>query len=525
MATTTAPKAQSESVFSTQHHRWAIVARSVAAVCAGGLLYSSFPPRSWWFLAPLGLAVLLMVLRGRRVRAAIGYGYLAGLGLFLPLLPWVGEYVGAAAWLAVAAAQAAAVGGFGALAVVVSRLPASPVWVAGAWVATEGIRARIPFGGFPWGRLAFGQADGLLLPLARIAGAPGLSFAVALSGAAVAGLLTCLCRRRVRRGLLHGALALAPVGLALAIPAGTATAPRTATVAVVQGNVPRLGLDFNAQRRAVLDNHVARTEELAAAIAAGELPPPDLVVWPENASDIDPLRNADASDAIDRAARSVGVPILVGAVLKNDDGTTRNTSLVWDPATGPGQTHDKRQLVPFGEYLPMRSLVTALVPYAERAGNFVPGDGDGVVTAAGIRLGVATCYEVAFDGLVTESVRAGAQLLTVPTNNATFGRTEMTYQQLAMSRVRAVEHSRSVLVAATSGVSAIITPDGAVQSQTSLFTADALTGQIPLQENITLATRLGALPEVSVSILTALAAGITVASRRRLWRHPDALTG
>ncbi|QDQ99388.1 apolipoprotein N-acyltransferase [Tomitella fengzijianii] len=503
------------------HPRAAAIARSVAALGAGGLFYLSFPPRSLWILAPIGFAVLTLVLRGRRVRAGFGYGFLAGVGLFVPLLPWVGAYVGPVPWLALAAAQALAVGLFGALAVLVARLPLAPLWVACAWVATEAIRARVPFGGFPWGRLAFGQADGPLLALARIGGAPGLSFAVALSGAAVAGLLTSLARRRFRRGLLFGACALTPVAAAVALPDTGSTPRQNATVAVVQGNVPRLGLDFNAQRRAVLDNHVAQTEKLAADVAAGASPQPEMVIWPENASDIDPLRNRDAAAAIDRAARSIGVPILVGAVLVNDDGTTRNTSIVWDPRTGPGQSHDKRQLVPFGEYLPMRSAVTALVPSADEAGHFVAGDGDGTVTLNGFPLSVATCYEVAFDDLVAESIRAGTSLITVPTNNATFGDTDMTYQQLAMSRVRAVEHDRSVAVAATSGVSAIITPDGTIQSQTEIFTADALVERVPLRENITPATRAGAAPELAASITGVAAAFGAARLRRRRAERPD----
>ena len=126
-------------------------------------------------------------------------------------------------------------------------------------------------------------------------------------------------------------------------------------------------------------------------------------------------------------------------------------SLVWDPTDGPGQQHIKRQLVPFGEYLPLRPIIRAVSSYADSAGNFVAGNGNGVVDLNGVQVAVATCYEVAFDDLVTESVQAGATVIAVPTNNATFGRTEMTFQQLAMSRVRAVEHGRTVLIAATSG--------------------------------------------------------------------------
>jgi len=259
-----------------------------------------------------------------------------------------------------------------------------------------------------------------------------------------------------------GVLAVALPVLAALTLLPTIDNPAAATstsVAIIQGNVPRLGLDFNAQRAAVLNNHVAETERLAAAVAAGRAPVPTLVVWPENASDIDPLQDPTAAAALTRAARAVGVPILVGTALRNPDGTTRNTVLVWDPVTGPGAQVDKRVLVPFGEYLPARALAEKLSPYAARAGNFVPGSGDGTLTMNGVRLAVAIC---------------GAQIITVPSNNATFGRSDMTYQQLAMSQVRAVEHGRSVLVAATSGVSAVIDPQGRVLDQTGIFTAATL---------------------------------------------------
>jgi len=493
------------------------LARCLAALAGGVLLYASFPPRPLWFLAPLGIAVLFVVSRGRGLRAGFGYGYLAALGFLVPLLPWIGVYVGPLPWLALAAVEALALGLFGAMAAVLTRLPGAPFWVACTWVATEYLRSTVPLHGFPWGKLAFGQSDGALLPLASVAGAPGLTFAVALIGTALAALvLHAWARRRVAAGLCLAAV-LAPVILAFALLPGvhaTNTQGTATTVALVQGNVPRLGLEFNAQRRAVLDNHVAQTKKLAADIAAGRQPQPKLVIWPENSADIDPLRNPDAAQVIGEAARAIKVPILVGAVLVNGDGTTSNASIVWDPVTGPGEEHIKRVLVPFGEYLPARSFFSHFSSYADLAGNFVPGHGNGVVTLNGVPIAVATCYEVAFDNLVNESVRAGAQLITVPTNNATFGRTEMTYQQLAMSQVRAVEHGRMVLVAATSGVSAVIAPDGTVLSHTSLFTADDLVAQVPLRTATTLATRLGTGPEIVLSVLAVLAFGAALVRPR-----------
>lgn len=486
-----------------------ILWRCAAALGAGLALYASFPVRTAWWLAPIAIAVLTAVVAQRSARAGFGYGYLAGSAFFVPLLPWVGVYVGAAPWLALAAAQALAVGVFGALAAMLSRRPFAPLTIAAAWVATEAMRARVPFGGFPWGRLAFGQTEGPLLPLASLAGAPGTSFAVALAGTALAAGVG-----RARAGRPRGALgcvALAGAPLVLA-PLATYThheqTGSTITVAAVQGNVPRMGLDFNAQRRAVLDNHVAATEQLAADVAAGRHPRPELVIWPENSSDIDPLRHPDARAGLDRAAAAIGVPILVGAVLDNGDGTSSNSALVWDPVTGPGQQHVKRHLVPFGEYVPMRPVIEQLVPAAAQAGNFVAGDGTGRLDLNGVPVGVATCFEVAYDDAVSESVRAGARLLTVPTNNATFGHTEMTYQQLAMSQVRAVEHGRSVVVAATSGVSALITPCGKIVEQSSMFTTDLLVADLPLGTATTWATRLGSWPEAAFCLIAVLALAI-----------------
>ncbi|HKR48877.1 MAG TPA: apolipoprotein N-acyltransferase [Pseudonocardiaceae bacterium] len=486
------------------------------------LLYLGASPRELWWLAPVAFAMLWAVLYGRSAWAGFGYGFGFGLGFFVPLLSWVGEFVGPLPWLALATLEALVLALAGVGVAVVSRLPAAPVWAAGLWVAAEALIARVPFDGFPWGRVAFGQPNGVFLPVAAIGGAPLLTAAVVLCGFGAGELA-----RRVVQGqrlvalVVPALLAVVPVIVGLVVPSlvqPTATHGEV-VVGLVQGNVPRAGLDFNAQRRAVLDNHAARTEQLAADVAAGRYPQPALVIWPENSSDIDPLRNPDARAVINQAARAIGVPILVGAVLRTDDGHTTNTAIVWDPSTGPGQRHDKRRLQPFGEYLPYRRFFRLFSPYADRAGNFVPGNGDGAVNLGPVRVGIATCSEVIFDDLVRRSVQSGAQLLAVPTNNATFGFTEMTYQQLAISRVRAVEHGRAVLVAATSGVSAVIAADGAVEQRTSLFTPDALVAQVSLHSGTTLATRLGSAPEWSLTVLGVLGVTAALVTQRKSLRR------
>ncbi|MBO7940227.1 apolipoprotein N-acyltransferase [Streptomyces antibioticus] len=499
---------------------------AAAAALFGVLLYVSFPPRTLWWLALPAFAGFGWVLRGRSWKAALGLGYLFGLGFLLPLLVWTGVEVGPGPWLALVAIEAVFVALVGVGIAAVSRLPGRPVWAAALWIAGEAARARAPFNGFPWGKIAFGQADGVFLPLAAVGGTPVLGFAVVLGGFGLGELIRLGVERR-RTGEIRRPAAVVAL-LSLALPFAGALAARTlvsdtaedgtATVAVIQGNVPRLGLDFNSQRRAVLDYHARETERLAAEVKAGKVDQPDFVLWPENSSDIDPFAYADAAEVIDKAAKAIGAPISVGGVVERD-GKLYNEQILWDPVKGPTQTYDKRQIQPFGEYLPLRSLIGAINSEwtAMVRQDFSRGTKPGVFTMDGAKVGLVTCYEAAFDWAVRSEVTDGAQLISVPSNNATFDRSEMTYQQLAMSRVRAVEHSRTVTVPVTSGVSAIIMPDGRITQKTGMFVADSLVQKIPLRSTETPATKLGILPEIA---LLAVAAGglgwaITAAVRGR----------
>ena len=513
------PAAQNET--DERPPRWHVLIRLLVAAAAGVLLYLSGPPRTLWFFAPIAFAVLGWLVQDRRARVGFGYALLFGLGYFVPLLAWTGEFVGLVAWLPLALAEALLVGLSGAAIAVVTVLPAWPVWAALLWVAGEALRSVFPFGGFPWGDIAFTQPEGIYLPLATVAGTPLIALAVTMTGFGLTALARRLMRRETGvRGLLAPVLAVVlPVAAAFgALPlVGTDANAGEATVAVVQGNVPREGLDFNAQRRAVLDNHVARTIKLADDVDAGREPKPDLVIWPENSSDIDPYRNPDAWDGIQRAARAIGAPIAVGSVLVGDDDLPRNTMLLWEPDRGPVSQYTKRQLQPFGETMPWRPFFRLFTSAVDRAGQFVPGDKATIFAMGKARVGLATCYEVAFDDVVRESAK-GSNLLAVPTNNATFGHTEMTYQQLAMDRVRAVEHGREVAVSATSGVSAFVRPDGSVSKQTGMFVPAALVERVPLRSTTTLSDRLGSSPVWVLTILGlgALAAGIVVRRRRRV---------
>ncbi|MFF8594230.1 apolipoprotein N-acyltransferase [Streptomyces sp. NPDC015220] len=507
------------------------LAPAVAAALAGLLLYVSFPPRTLSWLALPAFAVLGWVLRGRGWKAALGLGYLFGLGFLLPLLVWTGVEVGPVPWVALVAVEALFVALVGAGIAVVSKLPAWPVWAAAVWIAGEAARARVPFNGFPWGKVAFGQADGVFLPLAAVGGTPVLGFAVVLCGFGLCEAVRLAVEGRRTRVLRRPAAVVAL--LSVAVPVAGALAARslvsdeaedgTATVAVIQGNVPRSGLEFNAQRRAVLDYHARETLRLAADVKAGRVARPDFVLWPENSSDIDPFDYPDARLVIDSAAKAVGVPVSVGSVVERD-GRLLNEQILWDPVKGPVQTYDKRQIQPFGEYLPLRSLLGAINENwtSMVRQDFSRGTEPGVFDIDGTKVGLATCYEAAFDWAVRDTVTHGAQLISVPSNNATFDRSEMTYQQLAMSRIRAVEHSRAVTVPVTSGVSAVIMPDGRITQRTGMFVPAHLVQKVPLRSSRTPATELGILPEMALVLLAAGGLGWAITAGVRGRRAEDA---
>jgi apolipoprotein N-acyltransferase len=500
--------------------RWSVVGLAFL----GGLgLDSAFAPLSWWPLAVPACALIVVTTRGQSWRGGLLVGFAAGLGEFLPLVFWL-HVVTPAAWIAVAVAMAAylAVLGCG-LAMVVGRVPGWPVWSACLWAGEELVRDHWPFGGFAWGRLAFSQPNTPFTGFAALGGAPMVTFTVALSG----GLLAAAAVSARRTGWVAAVAAVAAVGVplvGLAVP--RPSGGRSVQIALIQGNVPHPGTHFLGRAEDVLNNHLAETARLTAAVKAGQLPSPDIVLWPENASDVDPFRDALAYAKIQAAATAIGVPILVGAVLQDGPNHASNTGIVWDPVSGPGQEYTKRHLVPFGEFIPWRGLLnhltnlTALVPE-----NFAPGHRVGTLTVGPATIADVMCFEVAFDEDVRDGVTHGGQVIVVQTNNATYMNTAETRQQLAMSQLRAVEHGRSVVVAATSGISAVIAPNGKVLETTRELTPAIVDRAVVLRTERTLADRLGAVPEWLFGILgllSVVAGVVRHRSRRGPGREPGA---
>ncbi|WP_285774821.1 apolipoprotein N-acyltransferase [Microtetraspora sp. NBRC 13810] len=493
----------------------------VAAAVAGGLaLFLAFPPISLWFLAPLGIALLTLSVRGVRLRRALWLGYVGGAAFLLPTLAWV-RPIGYDAWAGLVAIESLYYAVMSVGVALVCRLRWWPLWAACLWVPTEWARGAFPFGGFPWARVGFSQGESVFTPYAALGGVPLVTFAVALCGTLIALTLASVRRGQARdagrsRGLTRllalpvaGALAVPLLAYAVQRPGGEGG--RTVNVGIVQGNVPGRGMTpMGDEPAVVLRNHTGKLHEMAQAVREGKLPRPDLVALPENSTDIDPYRDAYANATIDAAVKDVGVPVLVGAVVAIGDEHRATRSLVWDPATGPGAFYDKQKLVPFGEFTPMKDIVLKLFQRANLVGRqSVAGDRDGDLRMGPVTVGAVNCYEVAFDGVVRGTVRAGGSPLVVQTNNATYALTNLPPQQLAMSQLRAVEHNRPVITAATTGISAYVTPDGHVAWETRELVPDMNVVTVPVRTELTIATRVGAAPEWA---LIALGAGAVAAA-------------
>ncbi|MDR1394056.1 MAG: apolipoprotein N-acyltransferase [Bifidobacteriaceae bacterium] len=495
----------------------ALVLSAVSGV--GG--YFAFKPAGLWYLAPLALVGLYLALTDGGFLRSYLNGLVFALAQFLPMLTWAYNAAGLLPYLALAVASGLLLA-IGPAAYGCIRFLWQNHWRQNHWLdaaafavtlaAADTLRSFVPFGGFPWGRVAFSQTDGPMLRWAWLGGAPLTGLAVAF----VAGLAVAAVRlafdRRFAACLIGAAGALLLVAGPVLFPISSNAEQGSLRVAAIQGNVHVTAEGLFAQQREVLENHVGETERLMAR--PGVLPV-DLVVWPENSTDIDPREDAEAGAAIDRAAESAKAPILVGAMRYLPDKHRYNQALLWQAGQGVLELYSKRHPAPFAEYMPARSffrLFTSKVDLIST--DMLPGDRVGIFQLNGgvagreVLVGDVICFEVAYDSVVADTVDHGAEVIMVQTNNASFGMSEESTQQFAMTRLRAVEFGRATLQISTVGVSGAVAPDGSLLTpMTGLFEAGSFVVDMPLRTSLTPAVVIGPL---TTWILLVLGAVVTV---------------
>jgi apolipoprotein N-acyltransferase len=454
----------------------------------------AFEPVAVAWVIPVAVAGFVVTTRGLPLRRAFVVGLAFGAAFYFTHIFWM-RAVGVSAWLALSTLETLFYAALGPVSALVQRHRLWPLWFAAAWTTMEVTRSGWPLGGMPWGRLAFGVVDTPVAAALPYAGAVGVSFLVALVGALLAWLVTGPVVGEGSRRV--AALVLAAVCAALAVPAVApwqAGAQAHLTVAAVQGDVPGNGDDILYDYRQVTQNHVDATVDLARRVDAGEVPRPDLVLWPENSTAVDPFDDAETNAGIRAASAAIGVPILVGAIVDAGPGQVLNQGIVWDTQTGAGERYSKWHPVPFGEYIPLRSVFVKhnfFDRLREVGRDMLSGTRREPLDVGGVKVADAICFDIAYDDGLQAQLRNGAELLVVQSSQATFIHTDQIDQQFAITRLRALETGRWVAVATTNGVSGIIRPDGEVLATADTRTRAVLLQRVGLTDALTPAVRLG----------------------------------
>lgn len=466
-----------------------------ASAAAGGLATAlAFPGVGWWPLLFVGVPLLMAAMTTRRLGVALSASALGG-GVFWGVhVFWLTVYLGPAPWLGLAGLQTLffVVGGAATWAVHralnreagVRRLLLVPAALAAIWAAREWVTGVWPYGGFGWGKLAYSQSESPFAELIGWTGATGMSFVLAF----LAGVLLQSVRYRSTAPARGGYVAMVLVLAAALVPAFPVASSGTLRVGAVQGNSEAGLLAVNQPGRILEDHQRAATPLLAEDL--------DLLVLPENVADLSPLDDPGAADAIDGLSRLVRAPVLLGTITRSGD-DTYNSALVWEEGDTVAQ-YDKKHPVPFAEYLPDREFWFPLAPdlFSLIPRDFSFGERSNVLDIGDVRAGVAICYDIVDDALIREMIAGGAQVIISPTNNADFGRTDQSAQQLAIARLRAIESGRSLVNASTVGVSAMISPDGRTIEGLTPFTPGAMVNDVPLSATVTPAMAFGDAVEI-----------------------------
>ncbi len=479
-----------------------VIARLLLAV-GGGLLSSLAYPHAgiWPIIFPAIIALLLSV-RGLGFWPAFWVGYLGGFFFYVSQIGWMSLYLGPVPLLALSILEAFFFGlGMAVIAGVWRWISSGPrgrlhsirvsLAIATIWTLREWVSINLPYGGFPWSRLAMSQSESPLANWVYFGGQPLLTFVVILLASLVVTWVIEARKLGWRKPITGFTLGL--VLLLVLVPISTVIPNQpergTLVIAAVQGNA-NAGLFANPERGSILRNHLAATK-LIPSVANGQKV--DVVVWPENASDINPLADAVTGDAIRRLVDDkLKVPLIFGTITERG-GELYNSSLFWQPGRGVTDWYDKKRPVPFAEFVPDREFWYSVAPdlIGLISHGYTFGTRDGIFNLGNKPLGVLICFEIAIDDISRDLVHSGAQVILSQTNNSDFGRSDETFQQVAIAKLRAIETGRAVVNDSTVGVSAVFGPDGRVLNQLPTFEPGVMVTKVPLRTAITPAMMFG----------------------------------
>ena len=495
---------------------WAAI---LVAAGSGPVLDAAFPDKGIWPLAFVGVTLVLVALIGRRIGSAILVGFVAGATFYFTHIEWASLFLGPLPMSALAVLESLFFAA-GAVAITLAyrwmprawptglgRLALLPVAVAGLWTAREAWASVWPYGGFAWGRVALSQSDSPLSPLFAWLGVSGVSFVIVLVAAASIEAVRFADVGRLVRATVPVAL----VTVLLVLPAWPVPTDGEMRVAAVQGN-GKAGYFDGSDANELLQAQLDATVPLFGQDV-------DVVLWPEGTTYRDPTTDPYTGGVFDYVSEQMDAPLVAQGVTSRGD-RNFNTVVLWQAGEGTLDFYDKKHPVPFGEYIPDRAFwrpfAPELIDLIQR--EYTPGTTDNVIVVNGVTVGVNICFDIVDDQILTESVEEGAQVIFASSNNADFGRTDESAQQLAIARIRAIELGRSVVNISTVGLSAVIAPDGTIVAQLPWYTAGIMVEDVALSTAITPAVFAGRQLEWFVSglgLASVIIAGLVTLRREK----------
>lgn len=478
-------------------------ARFFAALGSGAFVAFSLPPWGWWPLAFIGIAIFARITTSgiTRKRTQFLLGTIFAFGWFAPGMCWM--------WFLTPPGYVIAVILFaafhGVASVVGSRSMYPLVALPLAHALAETFRFSFPFGGVPLASLAISQSASPLVGIVRIGGPLLLTFCVLQIGFALSQLVVA---PKMKHLAVFGAIVALVVCAGIVAPNGSDTG-ETRTIAAVQGGGPQGTLAINTNPRDVVERHLAATR----AITSTNL---DMVIWPENVIDVaDFYDSVERTEIAEQAAR-LNAPFVVGITEDMNAQYFTNAQIVVNEDGTLGDRYDKVRRVPFGEFVPLRGLLETLgAPVDRIPRDALAGSDIAQLQVDDTTVGVVISWEVFFSGRANEGVEAGGSLLVNPTNGSSYTGTILQTQQIASSRLRAIENGRWLVQVSPTGFSAFISPTGEVFNRTGVSEQRVLERTINLRSGRTLYSNLGDLPFIvlMVAVLGSLA---FIARKRRL---------
>ncbi len=469
---------------------------TLLAVVAGLCLAAATPPWGFWPMAFVGIALLDHVLDGAHGIVRLGRAWFAWLALLLPTLFWMQDLT-APGYVIASMAYA------GFLATGTLLAPKGPgrfLAYPGGIILAEWLRWRWPFGGVPLSNLATGQVDGVLAPMLRLGGA---LFVVGMTVVVGSALAACW-KRSWSMAWALATFAVVVLLIGVAAPAGKATG-EFVDVALVQGGGPQGTRAATTEEGIVLERHLAASQGLDEV---------DLVLWPEDVVDVVTLVDSPEEAQLQALARENDATFLAGVIEDEGSDAFRNWAVVYDPAGDEIDRYEKVERVPFGEWVPFRSLLESIAGDALPARDAAIGTTPAVVDTPVGRLGVSISWEIFFGERARDATNHGGQLLVNPTNGASFSGTQVQTQQVANSRMRAIENGRWVTQVAPTGFSAVVDPDGRVLQRTAVSERAVLYDTVELRSGRTIYVRVGDYLAIGFALASLAAAWIV---ERRGW--------